>query len=484
MLFIKYFGICFFWGALLMVQSLYSQEMPANQQFQEKYFSTVSNKLSTFNNDLEKHTQKFLNRLIRLEKKMQQKVAKKDSVIAKELFTYSIDSLNKFKQLLQAGSSISNGNLKGEYFPYLDTLQQSLGFLSKGKQLQETDNFLKSKLNASLNLTEQLKDRLMLTKKINEYLKDRKAVLMSRVKDFSGLTDNLKKLGKDVWYYQSRVHELKSTLSDRKKIEQLLLGALNKIPAFQQFVQQNAQLAGMFASPVTFPGLAGGNTPVVNGLTPRAAIQQSIQNAIPTSGSDANQLVQQQINGAASQIDALRNKINELGGMKDQDMPDFTPNAQRTRSFLKRLEFGTNLQFGGHTDLLPAYSDIGMQAGYKLNDKWSAGIGLGYRLGLGKGWKDIQLTSESIGFRTYLKSKLKKKFYVQGGAEWNYMTRFDSIDELKDVNAWQTRALLGVGKTYRVSKKLSGNVQLLYDFLHNRHKPVTQPLLFRIGYNF
>ncbi len=105
-------------------------------------------------------------------------------------------------------------------------------------------------------------------------------------------------------------------------------------------------------------------------------------------------------------------------------------------------------------------------------------------MGLGKGWNNIRFTNEGIGFRSYLKMKLKKSFDIQGGSEWNYYTQFKNIEQLKDFKAWQQSALLGLSRNYQVSKKLKGNIQLFYDFLYNDHTPRTQPFLFRIGYGF
>jgi hypothetical protein len=111
---------------------------------------------------------------------------------------------------------------------------------------------------------------------------------------------------------------------------------------------------------------------------------------------------------------------------------------------------------------LPASSDIGLELGYKLSDKSSTGVGISYKSGLSSGWKDIRLSSESVGLRTYLKTKLKGSFSVQGGVEWNYMTKFASIEELKKYDAWQTSALQGLVKLYKVGKKLNGNIRFFY----------------------
>ncbi|MDQ6813009.1 MAG: hypothetical protein M3040_04660 [Bacteroidota bacterium] len=41
----------------------------------------------------------------------------------------------------------------------------------------------------------------------------------------------------------------------------------------------------------------------------------------------------------------LKDKINKMGGgSSDLEMPDLKPNSQKTRSFLKGIEYGANMQ--------------------------------------------------------------------------------------------------------------------------------------------
>jgi len=196
------------------------------------------------------------------------------------------------------------------------------------------------------------------------------------------------------------------------------------------------------------------------------------------------QQIQKQLADVSSPINNWKNKLNDLGGMKSNSLPDFTPNTQRTKSFRKRLEFGTDFQFGKNTNFIPATSDIGLKLGYKFNDKSSAGFGVNYKMGIGNGIENIHFTNQGLGLRTYLKWKLKMGLDVQGGSEWNYMLQFNKIDQLKNYNAWQQSALLGLVKSYSVGKKVKGNFSLLYDFLNNSHTPSTSPLVFRFGYGF
>src|SRR5690242_13056124 len=120
---------------------------------------------------------------------------------------------------------------------------------------------------------------------------------------------------------------------------------------------------------------------------------------------------------------------------------------------------------------------------YNLNIKRSVGVVLSYNMGLGS-IQHINISSEGLGLRSYLDWKIKGQIYASGGYEMNYNSAFKNIEQLKNENEWQRSGLIGVSKKYKISKKLKGSVQLLYDFLAEAHRPVSQPLLFRVGYNF
>ena len=466
----------------------------AYQHLQQKYAADTKGKVDAFNKQVEGYTEKSLGKMIDQEKKMQKKVARIDSVKAKLLFQYSIDSLKKFQTAIKNKTARLSRLFKGNYFPYLDTLKQSLSFFNKAQTSIDQASAAQNKLTASLSSVDQMESKLGTIEKINEYLKQRQQVLQTQLTSFPGLGDNLKNINKEAYYYQSQISEYKKTLSDPDKIEKLALSTLQKLPAFQQYFQQNSQLAGIFGvtpNLASVPGGLGGlgGMPIVNGIPSRATLQQFVQKQLPGTNIDPAQAIQQQVEqsgaGAASGIDDLKSKLGGGSGQAgDASMPDFTPNSQKTKSLGKRLEFGANMQFGSSTNYLPASSIFGLQAGYKLNDKSSVGIGASYTLGLGTGWNHIRLSNQALGFRSYLKWKPKKAFFLQGGGEWNYLTGFSSIAQLKDLNAWQASALLGIGREYKVSKKINGSVLLVYDLLYDRHKPTTQPLSFRFGYNF
>jgi hypothetical protein len=289
-------------------------------------------------------------------------------------------------------------------------------------------------------------------------------------------------LTKTAYYYRAQVDQYKAMLKDPKKIEEKTLSILNRMPFFQKFMKENSQLTSLFGLPDNY-----GTPASLAGLQTRASVQGMIQQRIAAGGPNALAQVQQNLQNAQAQLSQLKDKLLKSSGLQgmsgDIDMPDFKPNNQKTKPFLKRLDYGFNVQFEKNNSLMPSTSDMAATIGYKLNDKSEAGIGMSYKLGLGS-IQHIRFSSQGIGFRSYLDWKIRKQFYLTGGYEINYNSGFKSIRQLKNEDLWQRSALAGISKKYQISKKLKGNLQLLYDFLAYRHTPVSQPFLFRIGYNF
>ena len=461
-------------------------------KMQQKYAGAVNAKVETFNGEVQQATEKTLSGVIRQEKKMQSKVARIDSVKARLLFKYSIDSLQRFETLIKSKTGKIGRIFGARYFPYLDTLKQSLSFIKKAQGIADSANQLEGKLNTSMNSVDQMESRLATVEQLNTFLTQREAVLQSQLSSFPGISSNLLNVEKQAYYYQTQVAQYKSTLSDPEKIEKLALNTLEKAPFFQKFVQQNGQLAGLFASPPGSGGIPDPNTPAAGGLPSRGVVQQALQNMLSGSGTDVNQVIQQQTSAAAGSVqnnpmNELQDRLGLLGGGSggtNATLPNFTPNNQHTKAFGQRLEYGVDLQFGPNVNYLPSTANFGGTIGYKVSDKFSLGVGAAYCLGLGTGWNHIQLSNQSVGLRSYLRWQLHGGLFIQGGGEWNYVTPFAGLSQLKQYSLWQSSALMGIGKAYKISKKVSGNVVLLYDFLYDQHVPVTQPLVLRVGYSF
>jgi hypothetical protein len=441
----------------------------------DKLFNGIQSKLARTENSLERQTARYLRKLERREKKLRDKLRKTDSVKAKELFGNTEEQYAQLQQTLQ-GKADKFSSYSNTYSPNIDSVTTALKFLQQPNTGQLAEG-TQRKLQTALYNYQELQGKFHQAEQIKKALRERQQYLKQQLQN-TPLAKEFRKFQKDVYYYRAQVDEYKKSLSDPSKLQARLLQLANKIPAFKDFFGKHSELASLFRMPENF-----GSPASLQGLQTRANVQGIIQQRIEAGGPGAQQMLQQNIAGAQSQLHQLKEKINQLGnGGGDIDMPGFKPNNQRTKSFLKRLEFGTNIQTQKAQYYFPATSDIGLSVGYKLNDKSIIGVGASYKLGLGSGWNNIRFTHQGIGLRSFLEWKLKGSFYVSGGYEQNYKAAFNSIIQLRDESAWQQSALIGLSKKYRVSKKFKGNMQLLYDFLHARQVPRTQPLQFRIGY--
>jgi hypothetical protein len=231
-------------------------------------------------------------------------------------------------------------------------------------------------------------------------------------------------------------------------------------------------------------------TQAMSGLQTSAQVRQLVQNQIAASGANAQQVIQQNMQAAQEQLKSLKDKLNKAGGggSSDLEMPDFKPNDQKTKSFLKRLEVGTNLQTAKSNSFFPSTTDLGLSVGYKLSNRSIIGIGGSYKVGWGKDIRHVEVTSEGAGLRSFLDVKVKGSFFASGGFEYNYqgLSGADSVLRTVPANGWTQSGLVGISKIVSLQTKFfkKTKVQLLWDFLSYRQMPRAQALKFRIGYNF
>ncbi|HYD20185.1 MAG TPA: hypothetical protein VEB40_01820 [Flavipsychrobacter sp.] len=435
----------------------------------DKLFSKINKKSQDLERKLDRQTEKYLAKLEKQEKKMRQKLWKKDSAAAKALFG---DVAARYSKL-QNSSSLQN-----VYSGHLDSMQTAVGFLEQSAAVAS----LSERYKSALDNYGQLQEKLNYAAEVQRQLKERQQYLKEQLQKL-GLAKEFKKFQKDVYYYRAQVDEYKRILDDPSKLEAKLLQLANKIPAFKEFFAKHSMLASMFRLPGNDPVASAAPIP---GLQTRASIQQNMLQRFG-SGPDVSRAMQQNIQSAQAQINQLKDKVTKLGGgSSEMDMPDFKPNSQKTKSFWNRIELGANVQSARSNGYFPVTSDLAFSAGYKLNDRSVAGIGVSYKLGWGENIRHIQITHEGVGIRSFLDVKLKGSFYASGGFEYNYQQPFNTIRQLYGADNWQQSGLIGVSKVVAVQSKLfkKTKVQLLWDFLSYEQIPRSQPIKFRVGYSF
>lgn len=445
-----------------------------------KYYSQVDKKVTGVSNNLTKKSLKYLAKFQRQEQKLQERLSRLNPDNSAILLSSANNKYKELSQGIKSKTGLAGTLMSGAYNPNLDSLGTSLSFL---KQF----NSITDKVKDPLKNFDDLQGRLQQAGNIQEFIAERKNQIKELLSKYTTLPAGLKneytRLNKTAYYYSAQVQEYKAMLKDPDKMERKAMSILRQMPAFQKFWQKNSEIAQLFPMPSGY-----GTVQALAGLQTNAQVQQiAFQHMGTSSSNSANftQYIQQQMNTAQSALNQLKDKVAQLGGTTGSgsvDLPDFKPDGQKTKSLWNRLEYGINIQNMPKTSFIPAISDIGVSLGYKFSDKINAGVGSSYKLGLGNGIQHLHLTSEGASLRSYLDVKAKGNFWMSGGWEYNYYQSFSKLTDLKNIDAWQKSALIGIKKKYKVGKK-DGSIQLLYDLLANTETPRSNGLKFRIGYN-
>ncbi|OQP46227.1 hypothetical protein A4H97_31180 [Niastella yeongjuensis] len=459
--------------------------------FPTTFFSKVQSKYSSLEDRLTKQTEKYLERLKKKEKKMKRKLAKTDSAKAEQTFGNIDEQYDKMIAGINKDSlPVKRGS--GTYMPMVDSVKTSLAFLQQNSGVLSQSKEVQDKVKGSLSQVNELQGKLQQADQVKAFIQQRKQQIKGSLSQITnlpkGLTDEFAGFQKEAYYYSAQLKEYKDMLNDPDKMVQKGLSLLNKLPAFSSFMKQNSELASLFRLPDNY-----GTPQSLAGLQTRSQVQQQIQNQIASGGPNAQQMVQQNLQAAQSQLNTLKDKLNKLGGSGSGDMeiPDFKPNNQRTKSFWQRLEYGTNLQTAKN-NFFPVTTDVGLSVGYKLNDKNTIGVGASYKMGWGQDIKHIKITNQGMGLRSYIDVKLKGSFYLSGGLEYNYQPigsdslNTNTVMHWNEISSWSKSGLIGISKIVSVKSKFfkKTKLQLLFDFLSYQQVPRTQPIKFRVGYNF
>jgi len=457
--------------------------------FPSRFFQKVNDQSASLDQKITSQTEKYLRQLAKKEDRLRKKLYKQDSLAAKRLFENNPLDYTALLQRLQSKSPTIPGApaVSGStYLPYLDSIKTSLKFLQQNKDLLANSAAQQTQISASLTQVNQLQSKVQTTEQIQQLIQQRKAQIRESLNQYShmppGLQSAYQGYSQKAYYYGAQMKAYRDELNDPDKLTKRALTILNQAPGFQSFMKTHSDLSGLFSLP---GGGNSGNAKALAGLQTRAGVQQQLQGQVAAGGPDAGQAIQQQIQSAKAKLKALQDKVSQAGGgSSSMDIPDFRPNTQKTKSLLGRLEGGINIQSLPSTYAFPATTDFGASLGYKLNDKNTIGIGAAYKMGWGKDIQHIAISSQGLGIRSFLQTKIKGNFFAYGGFEYNYQQIIYSVSQISNLNYWTRSGLVGITKQYKISNKLKGNVQLLWDFLSYQQVPRTQAVIFRVGYGF
>jgi len=452
--------------------------------FPGKLLARIQKKTADLNRQFTQQTQSYLQKMAAQEAKLQKKMAAVDSNAARQLFAGSAQQYAALQQRLHSDTSKPSHGLSGPYPAYLDSLQGSVSFLKQNPQL--VNNAGTTQLNGANNQLRILQARMGVADEAQAFMQQRKQLLTNYVSQHANLqslaNSALSSMNKEVYYYSQQLRQYEEMWTSPDKLEQQALTIMNRFPAFQTFMKSNSMLGGLF----NLPG--GYATPqAVNGLQTKSQIASLVQQQVSAGGDAGSSALQSNLQSAESQLDTYKSKLSQLGGGNgNMDMPNFSPNDQKTKTFWNRIQYGTDFQTTHDNYYFPLVTDLGLSIGYKLGHGNIVGLGAGYKLGWGSGIQHIALSSEGVGLRSFLQIRIKGTFSATGGFEYNYTTPFANFQQLRQLQYWTRSGLVGLTKTISVKNRVFKNtsLSLLWDFLSYSQVPPTQPFLFRIGYTF
>ncbi len=454
-------------------------------KFPNRIFAKINSKASSLDDALTKQTEKYLQRLARKEKKIQNRLYKLDSNAAKNLFNGTQAKYAALENSMTNTVSTNGSPLTGEYLPYVDSLKSSISFAQKNPALLNVSPKVQAQINASLAQFNQLQNNFTNADQVKAYIQQRKQAFKDQLQQYmqnSAMKKYLDQYNQDCYYFSEQIREYKEALNDPDLMLQKALVILNKIPAFTHFIQQNGQLAGLFGIPSDYGSAEG-----LVGLQTRDQVQQLMNGQISEGGAGGMAAFQSNLETAHDQLDQFKDKLAKLGGGSgDIDMPDFKPNNQKTKSLMQRLEIGVNLQTTRANGYFPSETAIGISLGYLVSNKITAGIGGSYIAGWGSGINHIRFSNQGAGVRLFADLKIGKTLYISGGFEENYVTPFTSLAQLQTSSMWQRSGLIGLSKMVSLPGKVvkKTKVSILWDFLSFSQVPPSQSFVFRVGYTF
>lgn len=145
----------------------------------------------------------------------------------------------------------------------------------------------------------------------------------------------------------------------------------------------------------------------------------------------------------------------------------------------ERLVPGLSLQIQRRNDW---WFDFNPYMGYRFTGRITGGLGWNQRIAYDFKSNEFNKSSRIYGLRTYGEYRLKKGIAPRVEVEVMNSPIRTPPDFSYSTRDWVWSAMVGLKKEYKISKKLRGNAQVLYNVFDAHHKsPYTDRVNIRTG---
>ena len=156
-------------------------------------------------------------------------------------------------------------------------------------------------------------------------------------------------------------------------------------------------------------------------------------------------------------------------------------NAMKEKPFRERFLMGGYVQIQGSPRTM---LDISPQVGYRLSGLFSVGAGVTYRFYFSSDELGLAYDDKVFGARTYLNAEVYKGFYLHGEFESmsTFVSNINTSGQEVGERQWVNGVLLGIGKSYSITRNIKGFAQVLHNFTYEfGESPYRKKLMFRFG---
>jgi hypothetical protein len=191
---------------------------------------------------------------------------------------------------------------------------------------------------------------------------------------------------------------------------------------------------------------------------------------------------QKKVDEAVNSLNKQKAKYGSIQSINN--LPKHRYNPMRDRTFRERLLPGVSIQIQSATNLLV---DFNPYVGYRITHRWMAGIGWNERIASNFNKNQYFIEQDHVfGVRSFVQFKVGSKLTLRGEIEqMNTIIRQPSqpLDQAK--HDWVWSYFVGIKQDFKISKKLNGNAQVLYNLYDpKRQSPYTDQVSIRFGFEF
>ena len=191
---------------------------------------------------------------------------------------------------------------------------------------------------------------------------------------------------------------------------------------------------------------------------------------------------EEKLKSGIAQLDKLKKKYKSIPDSRY--LPKHVPNEMKGKPFRERIIPGMTFQIYKASDVAIDFSPY---ISYKLSGRFRSGVGATFRESLSKD-KPFLKKDGVYGYRVMNDFRWFGNFYLHTEGEWLHFTEAAiakyTFPADKDLGEWRFRLNAGMFRTYKISNRLDGQMQILYNVLDLTHFPQTKNTSFRFGVEY